>query len=141
LKTFAEYGFNKSHSTAYAYLAYQTAFLKAHYQSISVGPSKLRIGKTSTSSKIINTFRKQNGHRYPASGHQQSQENFRRIGLRHPFRLIGLKSVSSSAWTCSRPASRAENSNFNDFVVRVDLSKVNKVFGKPDRPGFLITSA
>ena len=28
---FAGYGFNKSHSTAYALLAYQTAFLKAHY--------------------------------------------------------------------------------------------------------------
>ncbi len=29
---FAGYGFNKSHSTAYALLAYQTAYLKAHYQ-------------------------------------------------------------------------------------------------------------
>lgn len=28
---FADYGFNRSHSVAYAYLAYQTAFLKAHY--------------------------------------------------------------------------------------------------------------
>jgi DNA polymerase-3 subunit alpha len=28
---FAEYGFNKSHSTAYGLVAYQTAYLKAHY--------------------------------------------------------------------------------------------------------------
>ena len=28
---FAEYGFNKSHSAAYAYIAYQTAYLKTHY--------------------------------------------------------------------------------------------------------------
>ena len=28
---FAEYGFNKSHSAAYAMVAYQTAYLKAHY--------------------------------------------------------------------------------------------------------------
>ena len=28
---FAGYGFNKSHSTAYALIAYQTAYLKAHY--------------------------------------------------------------------------------------------------------------
>ncbi|MFP6669866.1 MAG: DNA polymerase III subunit alpha, partial [Pirellulaceae bacterium] len=28
---FAGYGFNKSHSTAYAFIAYQTAYLKAHY--------------------------------------------------------------------------------------------------------------
>ncbi|MFP4500082.1 MAG: DNA polymerase III subunit alpha [Candidatus Hydrogenedentota bacterium] len=31
IATFAGYGFNKSHSTAYAYVAYQTAFLKANY--------------------------------------------------------------------------------------------------------------
>jgi DNA polymerase-3 subunit alpha len=29
--TFAEYGFNKAHSTAYAMITYQTAYLKAHY--------------------------------------------------------------------------------------------------------------
>ncbi len=28
---FAEYGFNKSHSAAYGYIAYQTAYLKTHY--------------------------------------------------------------------------------------------------------------
>jgi DNA polymerase-3 subunit alpha len=31
IKEFAEYGFNKSHSAAYAFLAFQTAWLKAHY--------------------------------------------------------------------------------------------------------------
>ncbi|OGC51248.1 hypothetical protein A2982_04070, partial [candidate division WWE3 bacterium RIFCSPLOWO2_01_FULL_39_13] len=31
LKPFADYGFNKSHSAGYAYLAYWTAYLKAHY--------------------------------------------------------------------------------------------------------------
>jgi DNA polymerase-3 subunit alpha len=33
IKYFAGYGFNKSHSAAYAYLAYRTAYLKAHYPS------------------------------------------------------------------------------------------------------------
>ncbi|ABA57359.1 DNA polymerase III, alpha subunit [Nitrosococcus oceani ATCC 19707] len=31
MEKFAEYGFNKSHSAAYAVIAYQTAYLKAHY--------------------------------------------------------------------------------------------------------------
>jgi DNA polymerase-3 subunit alpha len=31
IKKFAGYGFNKSHSTAYAHIAYATAYLKAHY--------------------------------------------------------------------------------------------------------------
>jgi DNA polymerase III alpha subunit len=30
IEKFAQYGFNKSHSTAYAYVAYQTAWLKTH---------------------------------------------------------------------------------------------------------------
>jgi len=33
MEKFAEYGFNKSHSAAYALVAYQTAWLKAHYPS------------------------------------------------------------------------------------------------------------
>ncbi|MFL2859803.1 MAG: DNA polymerase III subunit alpha [Pontiellaceae bacterium] len=32
IEKFAEYGFNKSHSAGYAMIAYQTAWLKAHYQ-------------------------------------------------------------------------------------------------------------
>ncbi|HRD39083.1 MAG TPA: DNA polymerase III subunit alpha, partial [Bacteroidia bacterium] len=32
-EAFASYAFNKSHSTCYAYLAFQTAYLKAHYPS------------------------------------------------------------------------------------------------------------
>lgn len=32
IKKFAQYGFNKSHSVAYAYLAYQMAYIKAHYK-------------------------------------------------------------------------------------------------------------
>ena len=31
MEKFAGYGFNKSHSAAYALLSYQTAWLKAHY--------------------------------------------------------------------------------------------------------------
>src|SRR3546814_13090252 len=39
---FAGYGFNKSHAAAYALLAYQTAWLKAHYPARS---EKRRVGK------------------------------------------------------------------------------------------------
>src|SRR5207245_6070021 len=31
METFARYGFNKSHSAAYALVSYQTAYLKTHY--------------------------------------------------------------------------------------------------------------
>jgi DNA polymerase-3 subunit alpha len=54
METFAEYGFNKSHSTAYAFLAYQTAYLKAHYPVYFMTANLTsESGKTSTSSKVI----------------------------------------------------------------------------------------
>jgi DNA polymerase-3 subunit alpha len=53
IKTFAKYGFNKSHSTAYAYLAYQTAYLKAHFPVYFMSAHLTSESeKTSTSSKI-----------------------------------------------------------------------------------------
>jgi len=38
MEKFAGYGFNKSHSAAYAVLSYQTAWLKAHYPAASWPP-------------------------------------------------------------------------------------------------------
>jgi DNA polymerase-3 subunit alpha len=54
---FAEYGFNKSHSAAYAALAYQTAFLKAHYPvhfMAALLTSEAERGATSQIVKYIN---------------------------------------------------------------------------------------
>src|SRR5690349_19987399 len=36
METFAGYGFNKSHAAAYALIAYQTAWLKAHFPEASM---------------------------------------------------------------------------------------------------------
>ena len=33
MSIFASYAFNKSHAACYAYVAYQTAYLKCHYRS------------------------------------------------------------------------------------------------------------
>ncbi|HEK84800.1 MAG TPA: DNA polymerase III subunit alpha [Candidatus Aminicenantes bacterium] len=57
---FAEYGFNKSHSAAYAYLAYQTAYLKAHYPAhflAALLTSEAEKGETSQIVKYINECR------------------------------------------------------------------------------------
>jgi DNA polymerase-3 subunit alpha len=54
---FAEYGFNKSHSAAYAALAYQTAYLKAHYPAhfmAAMMTSEADRGATSQVVKYIN---------------------------------------------------------------------------------------
>jgi DNA polymerase-3 subunit alpha len=57
---FAEYGFNKSHSAAYAYLAYQTAYLKAHYPAhflAALMTSEAEKGDTSQIVKYLNECR------------------------------------------------------------------------------------
>ena len=42
---FAQYGFNKSHSAAYAMLSYRTAYLKANYGRVHGGRAHLRTGQ------------------------------------------------------------------------------------------------
>jgi len=132
MKTFAEYGFNKSHSTAYAYLAYQTAFLKAHYPVYFMSAHlSSESEKTSTSSKIIQyvSESKKMGIDILPPDINKSQENFHvESASAIRFGLIGLKNVGSNALAIMLEARKegGEFKNFNDFVVRVDLSKVNK---------------
>ena len=53
IKYFAEYGFNKSHSAAYAYLAYQTAFLKAHFPSYFLAALLTSEAEKGTTSQVV----------------------------------------------------------------------------------------
>jgi len=132
MKTFAEYGFNKSHSTAYAYLAYQTAFLKAHYPVYFMSAHlSSESEKTSTSSKIIQyvSESKKMGIDVLPPDINKSHENFRvESACAIRFGLTGLKNIGSSALATMLKARQqgGEFKNFNDFVLRVDLSKINK---------------
>lgn len=51
MEQFAGYGFNKSHSAAYAYLAYVTAYLKAHYPTEFM--AALLTSETGNTSKVV----------------------------------------------------------------------------------------
>ncbi len=132
MKTFAEYGFNKSHATAYAYLAYQTAFLKAHYPVyFMTAHLSSEADKTTTSSKIIQYISesKKMGIDILPPDINKSRETFRvETDCAVRFGLIGLKNVGSAALgiILKARAEGGEFKNFNDFVERVDLSKVNK---------------
>ena len=54
METFAAYGFNKSHSAAYAVITYQTAYLKAHYPTeFMAGLLSLEAGDTDSTYKNI----------------------------------------------------------------------------------------
>ena len=132
MKTFAEYGFNKSHSTAYAYLAYQTAFLKAHYPVYFMSAHLTsEADKPTTSSKIIQYISesKKMGLAILPPDINKSRETFHAEGdsaIR--FGLIGLKNLGSAALGIILRAREqgGEFLDFNDFVERVDLAKVNK---------------
>lgn len=62
---FASYGFNKSHSAAYAFVAYQTAYLKAHYpceymaaymSHIKAGKPEVKAAKLATAKRVCESY-------------------------------------------------------------------------------------
>src|SRR6185312_2769318 len=58
IETFGRYGFNKSHSVAYSVVAYQTAWLKAHYPAEFLAAIlSSSIGDTDSVVKFINEAR------------------------------------------------------------------------------------
>ncbi|MCP4219316.1 MAG: DNA polymerase III subunit alpha [bacterium] len=132
MATFAEYGFNKSHSTAYGYLAYQTAFLKAHYPVyFMTAHLSSEAEKTSTSSKVIQYISetRKMGIEVLPPDINKSNERFSAQSLSSiRFGLKGLKGVGGTAIKSILQA-RADGGKFtsySDFISRVDLTKVNK---------------
>ena len=125
---FAMYGFNKSHSAAYAYIAYQTAYLKAHY------PVEFMAATLSTDTdntdKIVKSIaecRKMSIEILPPDINESNRE-FRVIGKSIRFGLEAVKGVGSSAIETIL-AARGEEGPFKtmeDFLRRVDGKKVNK---------------
>jgi len=128
IEKFAEYGFNKSHSAAYALVTYQTAYLKAHYQIqymaalISAQPDK-----QSDVIQYINDCRANNIQVLPSSINS-SEYDFTIEGdcIRFGFSAIkgmGEKAIEEIVHT------RKENGDFKslkDFLERVSPSTVNK---------------
>ena len=70
MEQFAGYGFNKSHSAAYAYLAFVTAYLKAHYPvDFMAALLTSETGNTAKVVKYINECRAM-GITHPAAGRE-----------------------------------------------------------------------
>lgn len=132
METFAEYGFNKSHSTAYAFLAYQTAYLKAHYPVYFMTANlSSEAEKTSTTSKVIQyiTETKKMGISVLPPDINKSGERFRaesRTAIR--FGLKGLKGVGSAALESILEIRRTGGpfNDYADFITRIDAGKANK---------------
>jgi DNA polymerase-3 subunit alpha len=126
---FAGYGFNKSHSVSYAFISYQTAYLKTHY-TIEYMASLLTsiMGNNDKVALYIKECRNMNIEILPPDINQ-SLVNFTVVeGKAIRFGLAAVKNVGKKAIE-SIIEERKRNPNFIsllDFCQRVDLRVVNK---------------
>ncbi len=128
MEQFAGYGFNKSHSAAYAYLAYMTAYLKTHY-SVEFMSALLtsEAGNTDKVVKYINECREM-GIRVLPPDVNQSDLDFTPAGDAIRFGLGAVKNVGQGgveAIVAAREESGPFTSIYN-FCERVNLGNVNR---------------
>ncbi|MGI9220253.1 MAG: DNA polymerase III subunit alpha, partial [Woeseiaceae bacterium] len=129
MEKFAGYGFNKSHSAAYAVLAYQTAYLKAHYPAAFMAAvMSADLDNTDRLVTLKDDCRKQNlellAPDINRSGYSFSVANERSI----LYGLGAIKGVGRAiveALIEEREANGAYQS-LTEFCRRVDHDKVNK---------------
>ena len=129
LQHFAGYGFNKSHSVAYALVAYQTAYLKAHWRpQFMAAFLNSVIGDSDKLSWYISVCRNDNIDILPPdvneSGYQFTVHGKGAIR----FGLAGIKSVGDAA-VQEIIKSRTKDGPFTsltDFCNRVSMRLVNK---------------
>ncbi len=127
IEKFGGYGFNKSHSAAYALIAFQTAYLKAHFP-VEFIASLLTSEMNSTDGvvKYIAECRSHGIDILPPDINE-SDKAFTVVGSKIRFGLAAVKNVGEAAIDVIIEA-RQENpfSSLFDFCERVDLKKVNK---------------
>jgi DNA polymerase-3 subunit alpha len=125
---FAGYGFNKSHSAAYALIAYQTAYLKAHYPAQFLAALRsCDVDNTDKVVKYINECKQMNIDVLPPDINE-SFTDFTVINDRIRFGLAAVKNVGGAALD-SIIREREENGPYTslaDFCGRIDSSRVNK---------------
>jgi len=125
---FAEYGFNKSHSAAYALIAFQTAYLKAHYPVEFM--ASLLTSEVDTTDKIVKYIAecRDMGIEVLPPDVNESWRDFTIVDDRIRFGLAAIKNVgtgSIESILAERERGGAYRSLF-DFCRRVDLRRVNK---------------
>ncbi len=142
MEKFAEYGFNKSHSAAYGYIAYQTAWLKAHYRPEFMA-ALMTIEAASTDKVLMYLLDCRRAgievlpvclnrsERWfsvpPVSSRPQGPDGKPRGVVR--FGLAAVRNVGDSAIEAILDARKAAGGQFRtamDFFERVDQRRVNR---------------
>lgn len=128
IRKFGRYGFNKSHSAAYAMVSYQTAYLKAHYPLeymatlLSAQPDK-----TDDIIKYVNDCRANGINILPPDiNHSEmeftTEKNCIRFGLK-AIKGLGEKAIESILEARNRAG---QFKTMKDFLENVDILTVNK---------------
>jgi DNA polymerase III subunit alpha len=129
---FAGYGFNKSHSAAYAYLAYVTAYLKTHYPLEFM--SALLTSEAGNTAKVVKYISecREMGIKVLPPDVNTSEFTFTPVttgeaqGIR--FGLGAIKNVGQNAVESIEKTRDADGpfKSLHDFCERVDLGAVNR---------------
>jgi len=126
METFAAYGFNKSHSAAYALVSYQTAYLKAHYpQEFMAALLTMEMGDTDKTYKNIADCRER-GNRILPPDVNQSREDFTVAEGDIRFGLGAVRGVGGKAIETILAARTTPFTSFADFCRRVRGLVINK---------------
>ncbi|HTX19398.1 MAG TPA: DNA polymerase III subunit alpha [Bacteroidota bacterium] len=128
IEKFASYGFNKSHAAAYSVVAYQTAYLKAHYPAEYMAATLTsEIGNTDKIVHLIDDCHKIGIEVLPPDiNESETSFSVSKNGIR--FGMAGIKNVGVNA-VDAIIAARAEGRKFTslfEFCRAVDLRVVNK---------------
>ncbi len=128
INKFAGYGFNKSHSAAYAVLTYQTAYLKTHYPSAFFAAMlSSDAQKTEKVVRYVFEARRMGIEVLPPDANE-SEQGFSLSGSAIRFGLSAVRGVGEAAVEAILEA-RADGGPFStlaDFCSRVDLRRVNR---------------
>lgn len=127
LTHFADYGFNKSHSAAYALVAWQTAYLKAHYPAEFMAAMLTSIMDTQKVPRYIELARRMELEILPPDINA-SMANFSVDHEAIRFGLAAVRNVGDAAIASIVEARQAAGrfKSLLDFCKRIDTSTINK---------------
>jgi len=125
---FGEYGFNKSHSTAYGLVSYQTAYLKAHhYVPYFAAILTSEVNDTDKMVKYITECR-EDGIEILPPDINKSEKSFTVVDNKIRFGLSGVKNVGDAALDTIIAVREelGEFTSFPQFLSAIDSRKANK---------------
>lgn len=128
---FAGYGFNKSHSAAYAMITYRTAYLKAYYPTAFMAALlSSEMDNTDKIVKYIDEIKRMDIALLPPSVFESSidfRPNKKDDKAAILFGLGAVKGVGSAALESVLESRKEQNfADLEDFITRIDSQKVNK---------------